>query len=131
MRSSIFDFLEGYDNGTMSDEESSDDEIRPTRSQRSDNEASRRAAMRKRRLQERRNQSKPTPKPKPMVVVQKRVASPPRRQAVPRAVVPSPQPTYHSHGIPGVSLNLFIHLNTAAFGTNFLHFSSFPFYDYD
>ena len=59
--SSIFDFLEGYDNGTMSDEESSDDEIRPTRSQRSDNEASRRAAMRKRRLQERRklrNQTK-------------------------------------------------------------------------
>ena len=93
----------------MSDEESSDDEIRPTRSQRSDNEASRRAAMRKRRLQERRNQSKPipTPIPKPMVVVQQRVASPPRRQAVPRAVVPSPQPTYHSHGIPGVSLNLF------------------------
>ena len=95
----------------MSDEESSDDEIRPTRSQRSDNEANRRAAMRKRRLQERRNQSKPkpipTPAPKPMVVQQQRVPSPPRRQAVPRAVVPSPQPTYHSHGIPGVSLNMF------------------------
>ena len=115
----------------MSDEESSDDEIRPTRSQRSDNEANRRAAMRKRRLQERRNQSKPkpipTPAPKPMVVQQQRVPSPPRRQAVPRAVVPSPQPTYHSHGIPGVSLNLFVKLNTAAVGTNFLHFSSFPF----